>query len=208
MEYSYHGVVVGLKELYSSMRVLNVSIGTFEHEYNGVESSVIFDTRNLEGWKLKFIKRIVGNVLEIPVERGYRFTIEGNEEYQKFREYFGIGGGKGVFSIRGFVEHLDHQIPAEYRITDETRKTILRYDKLDNESEGIYPIRITNWEVVHARNPRLPKDKYHRTKNNLLKTKELYPRIYEATKNLDITIIYGERPGDKTGKLWNAIFSG
>lgn len=112
------------------MRDLNVSIGTFEHEYNGVESSVIFDTRNLEGWKLKFIKRIVGNVLEISGEPGYRFTIEGNEEYQKFREYFGIGGGKDVFSIRDFVEHLNHQIPTEYRITDEIRKTILRYDNL------------------------------------------------------------------------------
>ncbi|WP_010076541.1 hypothetical protein [Clostridium cellulovorans] len=43
----------------------NVSIGTLENEYNEVESSVIFDTRNLEEGKLAFIKSIEDNVLEI-----------------------------------------------------------------------------------------------------------------------------------------------
>ncbi len=42
MGYSYSGVVDGLKEFYSSMRKLNVEIGTFEHTYNS-----IVGTRNL-----------------------------------------------------------------------------------------------------------------------------------------------------------------
>jgi hypothetical protein len=201
MEYSYSGVVEGLKEFYLSMRKINVEIGTFKHEYNTVLSDVIFDTRSSDGWKLIFIKRIDGNVLEIPIQRGYRFNITGSIAYNNFREYFGIGGGKGEFSIKDFVRHLSGQVPFEYRLTDEKRKTILRYDKLDNESNGIYPIGLTNWEVVHAKNPKLRNDIYHRTHKNLTKTKELYPEIYEATKNLDITIIYGVKPSEKTGDI-------
>lgn len=47
----------------------------------------------------------------------------------------------------------------------------------------------------------LPKDKYHRTNKNLLKTRQLYPAIYLATKDMDITIIYGRIPGEKTEKM-------
>ncbi len=137
------------------------------------------------------------DVLEIQIQQGYRFTIEVSMAYNQFKEYFGIGGGKGEFSIKDFVSHLSGQVPLEYRISDEKRKTILRYDKLDCESDGIYPIGLTNWEVVHAKNPKLPNDKYHRTAKNIAKTKELYPEIYEATKNLDITIIYGLEPIEK-----------
>lgn len=201
MEYSYSGTLNGLKEFYFSMRTISVEIGTFEHEYNNVISDIIFDTRTLEGWNLIFIKRIDGNVLEIQIQRGYRFTIEGSMAYNQFREYFGIGGGKGAFSIKDFVNHLSRQVPLEYKISDEKRRTILRYDRLDNESDGIYPIGITNWKVVHARNPKLATDTYHRTSKNLAKTKELYPQIYKATKDLDITIIYGFEQNGKTGDI-------
>lgn len=81
------------------------------------------------------------------------------------------------------------------------RKTILKYDRIDTDSDGIFPIGITNWEVVHAKNPMLPKDKYHRTNKNLSKTRQLYPALYLATKDMDITIIYGTMPGDKTEKM-------
>lgn len=118
----------------------------------------------------------------------------------------GIGRGKGQFKIKDFVVHLSKQIPLEYRLSNRARRVILKYDKLDNESEGIYPIGITNWEVVHAKNPALPTDKYHRTSKNLLKTRELYPRIYSATKDMDITIIYGAKPGERTSKIKECKF--
>ncbi len=201
MGYSYSGVVDGLKQFYSSMRQLNVEIGTFEHKYNNVISDVIFDTRDSGGWQLTFIKRASGNVLCVPIQKGYRFSIIGNNEYNDFIKYFGIGSGKGQFSIKDFVDYLDRQIPAEYKISDNKRKAILKYNTLDNESDGIYPIGIKNWEVIHARNPELPKEKYHRTAKNLLKTKELYPDIYNATKDMDVTIIYGISTGENTEKI-------
>ncbi|WP_438492084.1 DUF6037 family protein [Paenibacillus sp. IHBB 3054] len=201
MGYSYSGMVDGLKTFYSSMRQLNVEIGTFEHKYNNVISDAIFDTRDSGGWKLTFIKRASGNVLCVPIQKGYRFSITGNAEYNALIEYFGIGSGKGQFSIKDFVDYLDKQIPTEYRLSDNKRKAILKYNKLDNESDGIYPIGIKNWEVIHAKNPELPEDKYHRTPKNLLKTKELYPDIYNATKDMDITIMYGTDSGENTEKI-------
>lgn len=201
MGYFYSGVIDGLKEFYSSMRKLNVQIGTFEHTYNEIVSDAIFDTRNLDVWNLIFIKRGNGETLSIPVNKGYRFTIDGNEKYNDFIHYFRIGKGKGQFSIKDFVNHLNKQIPSEYKLSDNKRSIILKYDKLDSDSDGIYPIGITNWEVAHAKNSMLPKDIYHRRSKNLLKTRELYPGIYEATKNMDITVIYGVTPGEKTQEI-------
>lgn len=206
MEFSYSGKIEKLSEFYKSMRKLNIQIGTFEHSYNKVTSDVIFDTRDTEQWNLLFIKHDTGETLSIPLNKGYLFTIEGNKKYNEFIIYFGIESGKGKFSMKEFVSNLNIQVPNEYEISDSKRKVIIGYDKLDSDSDGIYPIGVTNWEVVHAKNPGLPKDKYHRTNKNLLKTKELYPNIYIATKEMDITIIYGVIPRDKTIELKQCRF--
>lgn len=198
VEFSYSGKIDALRGFYLSMKKMNVQIGTFEFTYNEVASDVIFDTRGFELWQLVFIKRGSGKTLIIPIRKGYRFTIEGDKKYNDFTNYFGIGRGKGQFSIKDFVNYLNNRIPHEYRLSDNVRKTILRYDKLDKDSDGIYPIGTINWDEVHAKKPMLPKDKYHRSSKNLLKTKELYPEIYLATKDMDITIKYGVEPGEKT----------
>lgn len=201
MEFSYSGSIETLKTFYLSMLKINVQIGTFEYTYNEVVSDAIFDTRDSELWKLVFIKRGCGDTLSIPIKKGYRFTIEGNEKYKEFVDYFVIGRGKGQFSIKDFVNHLNNKIPPEYSLSDSVRRTVLRYDRIDTDSDGVFPIGIINWEVVHAKNPMLQKDKYHRTNKNLSKTRQLYPAIYSATKDMDITIIYGTMPGEKTEKM-------
>lgn len=206
MEFYYSGSIEALKIFYSSMRKINVQIGTFEYTYNGMVSDVIFDTRDYELWKLVFIKRGDADVLSIPIKKGYRFTIEGNEKYKEFADYFNIGRGKGQFSIKNFVDYLNNKIPFEYRLSDDVRRTILKYDRIDTDSDGIFPIGIKNWEVIHAKNPILPKDRYHRTNKNLSKTRQLYPEIYSATKDMDITIIYGIIPGEKTEKMKKCKF--
>ena len=195
-EFYYSRYIEELKNLFSSMRGISVDIATFDHHYNGIDSMVIFDTR--DNWKLVFIKRGLGNTLEIPVERGYKFTVDGNANYKKFREYFQIGGAKGEFSLNEFVSLFKSIIPERYVLNDEKRVNILKYDRIDCESEGIYPIRTINWEEVHAKNPKLDPTKYHRTAKNLEKTKQLYPGIYRATKDMDMTIVYGRSVGIKT----------
>lgn len=116
-----------------------------------------------------FYKRGHGDTLSIPIKKEYRFTIEGNEKYKQFVDYFGIGRGKGQFSIKNFVNHLNNNIPFDYILSDSVRKTVLKYDRIDTDSDEIFSIGITNWEVVHAKNPMLPKDKYYRTNKNLSK---------------------------------------
>ena len=206
MEFSYSGSVEELKKFHLSMLKINVQIGTFEYIYNEVVSDAIFDTRDKEPWKVVFIKRGQGDTLSIPIKKGYRFTIEGNEKYKEFVDYFNIGRGKGQFSIKDFVNHLNNKIPSEYILSDSVRKTVLNYDRIDNDSDGIFPIGIKNWEVAHAKNPLLPEDKYHRTNKNLSKTRQLYPAIYSAIKDMDITIIYGTMPGEKTEKMKKCHF--
>jgi len=183
------------------MMELNVKIGTFDHEYNGVASSTIFDTRSSKGWKLIFIKLVAGKTLEIPIKPVYSFVLEGDEAYSRFKNYFGISGLKGEFSIKEFINQFKSQIPPKYILNDKSRRAIARFDPIDRDSEGIYPIGTINWELVHAKNPNLDDKKYHRTTKNLEKTREFYPAIYKATKNMDLTIKYGIEPGKKTAAL-------
>ena len=150
------------------MRKLNVTIGTFDHNYKNINSSVIFDTRDQTGWKLIFMKKIHGDILSLPIQKGYKFTIEGNNAYKNF----------------------DMQIPQTYTLDDKKRKSILKYDKID-ESDGIYPIGTLNWEEINIKRLILGKTSKNRDPKNLDKTKNLYPRIYEATKDMNISIRYG-----------------
>lgn len=203
MTFSYSKKIDNLRELYKSMCGLGVQIGTFVHVYKGVESDVIFDTRK---WVLCFIKKGLGDTLTLSIQKGFKFTIKDDSEYRKFIAYFGISGGKGKFSIADFVNNFSNQVPAQYNITDDTRETIISYDRLDSRGEGIYPIGIKNWDVIHAQNPNLPRDKYHRTKENLLKTKELYPDIYDIIKDKDITVLYGRNPGIETDDIKKGNF--
>lgn len=186
-----------LRKLHRMMSDINIRIGTFDHEYNGVKSSAIFDTRNSQGWKLVFLKLLVGDTLEIPIQPVYSFVLDGDAVYRNFRLYFGISGVKGKFSIKEFVEHLRKQVPQKYILNDKCRKTITKYDPIDKDNEGIYPIGTINWQLVHAKNPEMDVKKYHRTLENLEKTRELYPAIYKATKDMDLTIKYGIKPGKK-----------
>ena len=203
-EFYFSKYVEELKILFSSMRGIGVDIATFDHLYNGIDSMVIFDTR--ETWKLIFIKRGSGDILKIPVEKGYKFTIDGSINYKKFREYFQIGGAKGEFSLNEFITCLKKLIPDRYVLNDERRVNILKYDRIDDESEGIYPIKTINWVEVHAKNPKLDPKKYHRTTKNLEKTKQLYPNIYRATKDMDITIVYGRSAGIKTEEIKKGVW--
>ena len=113
------------------MRKINVQIGTFEYTYNGIISDVIFDTRDSELWKLIFIKRGQGEILFISIKKGYRFTIEGNEKCKEFADYFDIGRDKGQFSIKDFVNHLKNKIPLEFCLSDNSRRIILKHDRID-----------------------------------------------------------------------------
>lgn len=203
MGYLFRQHIEELKVFYGKMKEINVRIGTFSHSYNDINSEVIFDTRT--DWKLLFMKKGGGDILEIPIEIGYIFTIDGNEAYRRFINYFGISGIKGEFKINEFIARFKKAVPDKYILDDFKRDAILSYDKIDGKSDGKYPIKVINWEAVHAKNQTLDDKKYHRSPENLEKTRELYPELYLKTKDMDLTIVYGLQPGAKTSDIKKGI---
>ena len=195
---------------FKSMVDLGVSIATFDYDYNDIYSHVIFDTTTDE-WRLVFIQHQVGNVLELPIARGYKIEIRSFEKYSELRHYFNICGNSGSFKLSDFLSHFNNKIPTEYLLDDNKRKTIISYNKMDNCSSGIYPIGTINWAVVHAKNPQMDPNKHHRSEDNLRKTRELYPNIYNQIKTMDISIKYGDIPNERTESIkdcsydWNSV---
>lgn len=146
------------------------------------------------------MKKGTGEILTLPVAVGYKLEIKGNDLYAKFINYFNISGEKGKFRISEFSKNFDSQIPSEYIISEKTRDAILNYK---SDGEGKYPIGVKNWQIYHALHPEVSSDKYHRSPENLLKTQNFYPDIYNATKDMDLTIIYGKTPGKYTDAIKN-----
>ena len=201
MSFCYEAEIKKLRIFKKTMSKLKVEIGTFEFQYNEILTDVIFDTRSSESWEIIFMKDGIGKTLTIPIKLGYKFTIDTSKKYQEFISFFNIKNGKGKFSIKSFKEYFDENISDEYKLSDNTRKKIIKYDRIDTDSEGIYPISLKNWELIHAKNNKLPKDKFHRSSENLAKTKQLYPDLYEAIKDKDISVNYSTEIGDHTEQI-------
>lgn len=201
MSFYYEAEIKKLRTFKKTMLKLKVEIGTFEFQYNEILTDVIFDTRSSESWEIIFMKVSIGKTLTIPIKLGYKFTIDTSKKYQEFISFFNIKNGKGKFSIKSFKDYFNENIPDEYELSDNTRKKIIKYDRIDTGSEGIYPISLKNWELIHAKNNKLPKDKFHRRPENLAKTKQLYPDLYEAIKDKDISVNYSTEIGGQTEQI-------
>ena len=200
--YYFERSLVSLKGFHKSMKLLNVEIATFDHQYNGVLSHVILDIRT-SPWNLVFIKHIIGDTLTIPIHPGYLFVISGDASYRRFLNYFGIQQSTaGSFHISSFIKDLEPQVPSSYTINHKARCAVYQYTR-SSKDDGMYPIGLLNWDVFHAENPQISKDLYHRSDANLMKTKNLYPEIYEAIKTMDMSVKYGKQPTVYTEELFN-----
>ena len=201
MSFYYEAEIKKLRIFKKTMSKLKVEIGTFEFQYNEILTDVIFDTRSSESWEIIFMKVGIGKTLTIPIKLGYKFTIDTSKKYQEFISFFNIKNGKGKFSIKSFKNYFNENIPDEYKLSDNAREKIIKYNRIDTGSEGIYPISLKNWELIHAKNNKLPKDKFHRRLENLAKTKQLYPDLYEAIKDKDISVNYSTEIGGQTEQI-------
>ena len=207
MPFSYKRKISELVQFYHSMKKLSVAIGTFEHEYNGVNSHVIFETRTCP-FMLHFIEHRTGRTFSVPIEPGFVFSVPDSTSYYAMLDYFNIKRrGRGTFQIGGFITSFRRQIPPEYAITDAEREVVNRYDPIDRTSEGIYPVGVKNWAVINAKRAAKGFSALgHRSQHNLEKTRELYPEIYQIIKTMDISICYGLSPGNKTEAIKTGSF--
>lgn len=206
MAFNYTRYLPQLETFHHSMLHIGrgVEIGTFDFTYNNIFSHVIFDTRN--DWKLVFLHHGTGDILRIPVIPRYRFQIASDEKYREFLDYFQIKNrGKGQFSISAFINNMTQHIPERYVLNNQSRLAIERYDPIDRRNPGIYPIGIINWEENHALHPEWPDGLYHRSDENLEKTKQYWPEIYEVIVDMDISVRYGQNPGVNTDRLTEGL---
>lgn len=183
------GVIVfkleNLRQLHKEMKKDNLEVSIFDFEYNEVPCAVLFNADYTSGFSVTFFKKSSGRLLKIAVHTGYLLDIQ--PIFKELYPFFELKRGKGQFSIKEFVEYFNVKIPPKPAIPSNSQKEIL--GKLTNieESEKIYFKGFINWEKVRIENPT---NKKGRTKENLEKTRVLYPDIYAEIKNHDISVKY------------------
>lgn len=175
-----------LQVLHQEMKGVSQTVETFEYSYNNVSCSCIFDADYQNGFSITFIKKSLGTVMKLPIKPGYRIQIQG-ELFPIFCNFFEIKRGKGLFSMKEFISHFNNHIPTVLsKNTPEKRKLIATIFQLE-EADKIYYDHLINWEKIRVQNPN---NKCHRSKENLEKTKKLYPDIYKTICNHDISVAY------------------
>ena len=181
-----------LQMFHHGMKEIGARVATFDFEYNDISCSCIFQADYDKGFSLNFFKLISGDSLELKIHPGYRIDtfIEDEELYKKFWKFFDMKVADGGFTMRSFVENLDHSIPQTFNPDINIDRPVIakKYDV--EEKERPYFLGFKNWEVLRLKNPNL---KGKRSKENLEKTQNMYPLIYEAIKDFDISVLYTDR---------------
>lgn len=178
-----------LQSFHIGMKKLGVSIATFDFVYNKVSCACLFEANYEKGFSLTFFKTISGETLKLPVLPGYRVStyIEDPDFYNYFWDFFQLQQKNGGFTMKNFFENLNQKIPLYFNLNRNLDKPILAKKYDTEEKERPYFLGFINWQVLRAKNPEL---KGSRSEANLEKTKILYPQIYQATKDYDISIRY------------------
>lgn len=196
----YYYSLDNLKSFSSSMKRQNVEQAVFAHKYNNILSHVIVDISCRDGWNLIFVKHGDGKVLKLKVMVGFRVYVT-ESLFRDICEYFGIRKKKGGFSTKEFFLQVNSQIPLNYVLSDENRKTVYEYRYRNDSDEGMYPIGLISWSEKNAKYRLKGAVEKHRTPYNLEKTKNLYPELYESIKDIDVSVKYGKNILKDTEKL-------
>lgn len=178
-----------LQLFHSGMKQLGVSIATFDFKYKQTVFACLFEANYEEGFSLTFFKPISGETLLIPILPGYLVNtfIEDHNLYTYFWNFFQLEVKNGGFTMQSFFEHLNQAIPPKFNINKNLNRPLIsrKYDTEDKERP--YFLGFINWQMLRAKNPEV---KGSRSETNLEKTKLLYPQIYQAIKDYDISVRY------------------
>lgn len=168
------------------MKQLSISVDVFEYQYNNISCSCIFKPDYQEGFSITFVKKSTGTIMKLFIKPGYDLQINGRD-FSVFCNFFEIGRGKGVFSMKDFINHFNNHIPIKPSdFSPEKRKLVSKVFKVE-ESDKVFFDYLINWDKIRAQNPNITSS---RSKKNLDKTKMLYPEIYKEIKNYDISVAY------------------
>lgn len=185
-----------LRLLHQEMKLVPVTIATFDFEYNRITCSCIFEADYSNGFSITFFKTISGEALKLPVRKGYMMDsyIENPGLYSRFWNYFNLDAKDGGFTMKSFYEKLNHSIPQTFNIKRNYDRPLLAKQYNTEKKDRPYFLGFKNWKIIKAKNP---ETKGTRSEENLKKTERLYPLIYEATKNYDISVRYTDHDTHK-----------
>lgn len=173
------------------MRQLQLSVGVFDFRFNSIESKVIFRVDRTP-YELVFVKKQVGEVLIITVIPGYRLLFD-KETQEHVRSFFETRPGQGFF-FKGLAELIAKTVPREAKPPLPADRKAICIATGAEEPGKVYFKNLINWDEVNAKS--LSENKKHRTSANLEKTKILYPDLYEAIKDHDISVCYTADPDE------------
>ncbi|MBC1403107.1 hypothetical protein HB904_17300 [Listeria booriae] len=195
-------IIDALQKLHLEMKRLKLTMDVFELTYNEVVCDVIFEADPQKRFSLIFIKKSIGSTLSLAIVPRYDLQIKGSN-YIPFLRFFNIGKAGTGMAAQNFSDYLEKNIPTKAKLpTPEARKILAKHYDVE-DSDKTYYASFTNWEKARALNPALKKG---RTQKNLLKTKKLYPNLYETIKDYDISINYSTTPRSNEKELLQQLY--
>lgn len=166
------------------------TLGIFDFSINKREFKIYFDI-GVSPYILGFLLRRSDFQLWFDVHTGYNINTFLGDKYGELCDVLGLEYDKlNPFSPKIFFEEFKRQIPDHLPniSTEERRNVILKANPNIEEGNKPYYYGEKNWNLPHN------KGKGNRSPENLEKTRKLYPKLYERTKNHNISILYTDNP--------------
>lgn len=176
-----------LKKLYKQMKDRDLTYTIFDYRHNKIELIALFDI-GVDPFRLLLIKKGTQLTLSLNVKYGFILDIFlSSENFERLKEILEIPKmPKGEFSFKTskFFKEFNEKIPStlpEYTQSPELKQILARHYNSQEEEKKIYVLGMIDWTT---------KTKGSYTKENREKTRILYPEIYQAIKDKNISIKY------------------
>lgn len=176
-----------LKNLYKQIKDKNRTYAIFDYCHNKIKLIAMFDI-GVDPFQLLLIKRGTQLTLSFNIKRGFILdAFLSPEDYERLKEILEIPKtpkGENPFQPSEFFKELNEKIPStllEYTQSSEVKRILARHYNPQEEENKIYVLGMIDWTT---------KTKGSYTKENREKTRILYPEIYQAIKDKNISIKY------------------
>lgn len=176
----------GLKNLYKQMKDKDLTYTIFDYRHNSIALVAMFDI-DKNPFQLLIIKKGTNLTLSLDIEYGFSLeTFLLPEDYEKLKEILEIPRmpkGENPFQPSEFFKEFNKKIPStllEYTQSSEIKQIFAKFYNPDEDENKIYILGMIDWTG---------KNKTYSEKNRE-KTRILYPEVYRAIKDKNISIKY------------------
>lgn len=175
---------MGLQTLYKDMKSKNETYAIFDYKHNQIKLIILFDTKP-QPFSLLLCKRYSSQSLLLDIKQGFMLNpFLSPEQYKILLQMLEIQSGATKFLTSVFFQELDSKIPSQtcdYEMDTELRK-IISYAKNFEDKDKLFLYGYIDWDKTGS-------GKQY-TQANRDKTKILYPSVYNAIKDKNISVRY------------------